>query len=659
MKFFDRTRLDDKDAEKLIISLKKLAKPFLEETEKQAMKAGIFDKIAAECGPAHFSFIDLIANIKKIAAKVFLPVQSAALMKERVLNSAERNAGSPVSTFYGRSFRAAMSLFLLIIFTATTFLGGMYRVPVALASGTFLDEVEGDVLVMRDGHTIPGQKDLSLNSGDVVVTLDKSSVTIHFLDDSIGRLSENSGLKMQVLYSSPDNPLITDVQLVLMEGRLWGRVINLIDERAGFSVVTPEVQTHVVKKASFDIYTKDNVTKLAVFDNAVDLMSADSSKDIPVKTVIAGYKAEVNGAVDENLQVKLISDDDPEIQASKAWVAKNMVEDGKYGQSVAYEVTADVLNAGIENEPRVPVFADADLEKLKQDFLKYYNDLIVAETMLVRQNHKMGISYLRSFTGGMQNIESALTVFDVTDPANADLFRQMVSGKINIQMKDMAAFLPGEALYPVKEVLEGASVLMVRDDAGKTLNMVSNYGVYLLEMQELIKQGKIYYARTVFSNYRSKIDNLVLNIGGEDKSALKDKFIELAKQQIQQIKLLTAIAESLGQEDFADLLAEIKTVRNQIMLKLLGALTQMGSETPSDLVVEIRDIYKTYGRGEADIDTMMEIFDKLNTREGGLNFIPPDQAGIPTEMGAILIIDQEATPDVKMLELGDSQQAKN
>jgi hypothetical protein len=661
--FGNKTRLDDAETQKLIVAIKKLNGANCGIRNKQALKAHLFEKINSSGKPAvcPFSLAKMIERIRKISAKVFLPATESALLKERVLAGAARLSGESESSVYGRFFRPAMSILLLVVFSLTTFMAFPMKIPVAFASNTYLNDIRGDVLVMRDGHIFEGQENLSLMPGDTVTTMKNSYATVHFFDDSIGRLNENSGLEIKVLYTDPGNPLVTQVRLMLKEGRLWGRVMNLIDERAVFSVETPEIKATVVKKASFDLYTNDQITKIAVFDNAVDLVAANSKDNAPSKTVIAGYQAEINNAASGGYNLKLISDEDPEVVSSKKWVVANIAEDEKYKQTIADDVKVEVLNP--ENVlSKIPVFTDENLEKQKQDFLDRYHDLITAETMLVRGNHKEGIKYIHQFKQGIQTITEALPAFAEKDQVTADALRQMMNEYVDVQMKDMAGFVPGDDLYPVKIVLEEAALLLATDDIGRTSLKFSSSAGRLLEMQALIKDGKLDYAKNVLKNYRDGTEQFILKINSGNEVELQDKLLDMIKQQIQQIKVLVAIEQSMTGEDSSGLKNEIKTFGKEIMLKLVNAIDQLDREIPTELLTELKDLYMTYYADDTDIDTVMAIFDKMIKPSSGLNFIQPDQTNIPNELGVVVIVEEEATPNAVISDasdIGNSQQAEN
>jgi hypothetical protein len=654
---FLKNRGSDKECERLIVALKRVDKPSLSVENKRALKDHLIASVKSDREFLPFSLGKIAEVAKSFADKVFLPDHESVVMKEKLLVKVERiGVVSPLS-IYARNFRAGMSAFLLFVFATTTFFAGQSGMQLAFASTTFLDEVQGDVLVMRDGRLIEGQKDLSLNVGDAVLTREGSSATVHFLDDSVGRLSANSRLEIEVLYNDPKNPLVTKVQLLLKEGRLWGRVINLIDDRAVFSVKTAEVNAKVSKKASFDLYSKNEVTKIAVFDNSVDLLPINALQNAPAKTVIAGYQAEVTGTGSDNVTFKPIGHDDPEVEASRVWVADNIAQDEKYSNSIVEDAAVNVLAAEDAGKKRILTFSDEEFEKQKQYFLNSYGELLRAESMLVSGNPVGGTASLQNFVNGMKQISDVLPELKKKDAVNADLLRRMIKDRIDVQSKDMATFVHGDALYPVKSALEESSVLFAEDGVEKAWSVVSNSGGRLIEVQSMIKYDRIDEAKAVFEEYRKNTDRLVIFINNKGDSFVREKLIDLANQQMQQIKLMTAIEESLSADKFYNFRSEIRALRKEITLKLLDAFNQLGGDIPVELLTELRDFYVTYNSEDPGKDAVLSLFDGLINPAGGLNFIQPDDVVMTTpkdgdleaQLGVVMIVDSPATPDVELV----------
>ncbi len=512
---FWRPKLDNtKELEKLMVSLKKVPKPQLNAEQKNLLRRNLLYAIGrnenaagrssnaagrnawnapgngnAELLPSSLRRLGL--NIHRVATQVTLPVVTAVRLKERIFGIISRNPFFGFSSApYFKYFRMVLSSVLLFIFSFTAVFVMPYRVPKALAQ-TFLSDVQGDVFVVRDGRMMTAMARLALQEGDQILTGAKSFVSVYFLDDSVTRLGENTDLQIKKLATSTLHPMVTNIELFLRDGRLWTRVINMIDDRSDFMVETEYVRANVSQKAAFDLYAKGDVTKVAVFDNVVDVVSVEDTET--VKTVVAGYSAEMlhgeSSGETSTLELSAMNSRDPALQASTLWISANMASDEAYDEQILTDVTASVLqaDAGMEDE-NVPVLANAEIEEKKVFFMEQYKDLIKAKAMFAGGSPREGLKLLRSFNRGVYDVAVALHDFEAKDPFNAGLLRSLINEKIAVQLKDMANFVPGDDLYPVKDSLRKVELLLAGDDAQEARIKLAQAGAKLLEMQELLKK---------------------------------------------------------------------------------------------------------------------------------------------------------------------------
>ena len=635
--------------ERLIIAVKKVERPVLGEAHKMAAKGRILQniKMGRSVGFVPYGLRGIRDKVRAIGSGVILPAALVCRLKERIMDAVENSPSMFKVSPYARYFRAVMSGVLLFVFTVTALFSAPFRIPVTYAS-TYLDDIDGDVMVLRDGRTIEARKDLSIVEGDTILTLGQSTVTVHFLDDSISRLGENTGLEIRKLYSDPANPIVTRVKLFLREGRIWTKVVNLIDESSSFEVKTEKASADVPKKGAFDMLSRDDFTKVAVFDNMVDLMPANAPEDTPVKTVMAGYQAEISGDISGNIDVRPIAADDPEIKASTKWLAANMAKDEDYGQALTDTAeNAASADAVVDVSEKNVAMSNPEIDLEKSYFLAHYNDLVKAEAMFVRGNHKEGSILLRSFRRGVNNTLQKLPALQASDPLNTGLLKNLMQEKIAVQLKDMSGFLPGDKLYPVKEALMDVELLLAEGDINKMQLRISQAEGTLLDMQQLLNEDKLDYAAALLNDYSERTAQLVIKMDSANAAELEVKLSGLIMQQVQQFKVLTAIEQSLTDEGQADFRLKIASLRRESLLKLLDTLAQLKGSVPPEILIELKDIFDTYLADEDDRDLMAPVFEKMLGADGGLNFISPDSSKMPAEIGAVMIVNMEATPDVQ------------
>lgn len=635
----------EKETEKLIISLKKVAKPKLSSEHRDLLRKNILYAVTrndqAEFMPASLRRIGLKVN--RVGAQVNLPASAAARIKERLFGFIERNPLFGLSSApHFRYLRVALSSLLLFVFSFTAVFVMPYQVPQAFAQ-TYLDDVKGDVFVSREGRLISAMAHLALQEGDKIVTKSGSFVTVHFFDDSVSRLGENTNLEIKKLYTEPLHPMVTVVQLFLKEGRLWSRVINMIDDRSEFTVETSKVRANVTKKASFDLYAGGDVTNLAVFDNVVDVVPVDG--DAAVSTVVAGYSAALDSSQSSNIELAAIDPNDPAVQATTKWVASNMRSDRAYDRQIVNDVAVNVMNAGSAEEENIPVMANPEIEKIKVVFLDYYQELANAEAKFVSDNRKEGLESLRIFSGGVSGIMAQMPALEASDSFNAGILRNLMNDKIAVQLKDMSTFVPGDKLYAVKDALREVELMMAGDDAQRAQIKLSQAESKLLEMQVLLKEDKVEFATTLLRDYQKALDQVVLRIDATNTD-IAATLVPLVTQQVQQIKVLTAMEETLsssGQEDFR---LQIAQIRVDSLKKLLDGLEKLQGTIPVEVSTDLKGIFDTYfDAASEDSDMINATFERLLGSGQVLNFIQPDADKLPSELGVVMIVTGEATPD--------------
>jgi len=644
--FGHKNRLNVEEIERLIVALKRVEKPTLSSQGLLLMKSRLLAKIrkGQRFDPLPASYRKFAVNLKLIADKVVLPSMVAAMMKARVMAVVEERANLNRGS-YNRYFRFATAVAMLLVFIVTALFTAPFKVPLTYAA-TYLDDISGDVLVWRDGMYLKAQQDLVLSEGDLVLTLKNSGVTIHFLDRSLGRLSGNTGVEIRRLFSDPQNPVLTKVELYLKEGKMLAKVNNLIDEQAQFMVKTDKVVANVSKKGAFDISEDANSTKIAVFDNMVDIKPSEVHGNVLGKTVLAGYSAEIKQNDLSAIAVKPMVKSDSEVIASTKWLEAN---DASVSSILAKSATADLIGV---NELKLPpssrdetgVVLNADVKAQREYFLGKVAELKKAEVMFARGNHKEGSRLLRSFRRGVSNILAAMPALEAKDQLVSSILKHIIKEQIAEQMKDMSVFLPGDNLYPVKESLQDVILLLADNRVEKIHLMISQAENKLLEIQELLNVNKAGYAGLLLNDYKDKMDQLVLTVAQVEN---QDILLDLVTQQIQQIKVMTAIESMLVGTANTDLLKSITVLRRETMMNLIASIQAIKDKLPQEVMLGLKDVFNTYLVDADDRAIFVPEFERLFGGVGGVNFIQPDGASVPDSVGMAGLVDLEATPDAE------------
>ncbi len=662
MLFWNRQQSDSADSrelEQLEQQLRQVGKIELAVKQKEALKRQLFTALQEQQQGKEELLLPqnlrvLRSSIREIGEKAMLSIPQQVKMKDRIFSFIQKTnwLGLAFSPFRNARFwKVAISSSMLLFFVVTSVFIFPFQVPLTYAAHlTYIDDVSGQVYVLRSGQMLQAKKDFALQEGDILVTKADSYVTVRFFDDSVSRLDANTQLEVKRLYSEPFNPVATQVELLLQDGHIWTNVLNLVDDDSHFMISTENSSAIVTKKAAFDLQTHVYDTTLSVFDNVVDFAFNNNSTE--THPVLAGFQAEVsqeNGA-----NITKIVPVAPGLQQNKVvaqWVESNLQKDQIHTAVLAQENQQNLEDkTGLTDTLQAPAPSDSNavlnnpqLEQERQHFLDSYQRLLLGETYLMRQQGRDGMSLILEFESTVRSIMIHYPDDQSQDPLNANLLFSFMQSKIEQQRKDLATLLPGDPLYPAKEELENSELYLAGSDVDKAQMQLSQSADKLLEVQDLISKAQFDEANAVLVRYQRQIDSLVLKMNSSDVSELQDKLVSLFDQQIEQMKELTAIEKSLLSTQ-TDLLQEVRSLRQEILEKLLAAMEKMNSDLPLSLIQELRDLLQTYIVNGGYDQTFVNLLNKMLLK---YDASADSNSKLPSELGVVTIVEEDATPPVQ------------
>ena len=128
---------------------------------------------------------------------------------------------------FAASVYAMPEVFLASIITPQTNFEDIFLLP-----NSVLEDITGTVTV-NDIAAYPG---MVIKEGDKISTGPQSSATIHYFEDSVTRILENTQYKVVTLMANPNNKLKTTITGEVTKGNAWSKVIRPLDPDAHFSV---------------------------------------------------------------------------------------------------------------------------------------------------------------------------------------------------------------------------------------------------------------------------------------------------------------------------------------------------------------------------------------------------------------------------------------
>ncbi|MBD3238589.1 MAG: hypothetical protein GF332_03050 [Candidatus Moranbacteria bacterium] len=121
--------------------------------------------------------------------------------------------------------------------------------------------VQGSALVKKSGQSnwIKLEKNFKLEQGDLIKTSYNSKATLVFFDSACAHISPDSQILLQDLFIDPATPARQQVNLKVISGKVWSRVLQLLDQKARYQVRSNNTVA-TVRGTAFDfIVSGDNV----------------------------------------------------------------------------------------------------------------------------------------------------------------------------------------------------------------------------------------------------------------------------------------------------------------------------------------------------------------------------------------------------------------
>ncbi|MEK9132670.1 MAG: DUF5667 domain-containing protein [Patescibacteria group bacterium] len=539
-----------------------------------------------------FGFASLVAKIKEISAQVKPNLTFRAILKDKLLTLFEMRSAGNFATFgWMKQYRKFGVSLLAFVFVFTIVFNFVFHIERVEASySTVLEDVQGDVHVLRNAQVIVGTSQLLLKADDIIKTGAKSQVSIRFLDQSVTRLSENTEIKISKLFVNPSNKTETLVEVILHEGRLWARVVNLIGNVSSFQVKAKNTVAVAKKKAAFDVSISDKgKAKVSAIQNRVELTVATNNKIIET-TLVKGFTAEVK--TNEPLAPQIHSETPDE--AKDQWVTDNLEKDKQYFETVRQE-TRNQIAGQIKFLPGDPLYAMKqfsestglaftldEFEKRLKMLTMASEKLAEAELLFERGDGERGQTLLVEFKAQIASILEWANGIEAQDPTRALELKTKITETLNVYQKQLALILPNDPLYKVKTAVSELQVAVAPGDVQKTEERISQAGDKLLEAHDLIERGDSAGAEKQIAAYTQAISEAVSdvrNLSTEDREQAVSTLLDSKAEDLKTLEVIstTQPVQEIIQDDGPEA-EDMEIRRNRTNITIMT-----GSSTPAEI----------------------------------------------------------------------------
>lgn len=568
-----------KEFRSLETAVRDLPQVSLSEDKVARMKKDLMRSITvrSEKQIEEMSFETLIAKIKALAAEINPSPVFKMFVKEKLMLLMEFNSQQTFSRWpsWLRQHKKVWATALLMLFVFTTVFNFTFNINRVEASAvTILEESIGDVSILRDSIVIPGTAGIYLRTDDVIRTGFASKAVIRFLDQSVSRLDENTEVKISKLFVNPLNKTETMVEIVLDHGRLWARVVSLIDNFSNFKVKAKNTVATAKKKAAFDVSLSANgQATVSAVHNKIDLTVATDKKVIET-TLVKGYTAKVESDLPALPQIQ---EADVLNAANNQWVADNLAQDKVYIETVKQEAQ-DALTDQVKMSPYNPLYGVKELsegtklamtiddfERQKKSLYMAQEKFAEAQAVLAKGDLEKGQSLLGDFQSQVKAVFDWAVQAEAVYPEKALELENMVTAILNEYQKKLSLMLPEDPLYGLKEVISQTLISVATNPQQKTEQMLSRAGDKLLEAHDLAEQGNTVAAKKQVEAYSQAISDVVAEVKQMPTDAKEKAVSALLDNKMEDLKTLETITKTLPRKEAGTSTEEIIMVPDMAM----------------------------------------------------------------------------------------------
>lgn len=537
---------------KLEESLKKYSDVQLDKSENLELRKRIVAFTKTHEPSEEFGFATLIDKIQRAAAEFKPREYFRVLLREKLITLMEFQRTRKLFNlrWIFTSKRIAAS-FLAFIFMSVVFFSFTLQVQRVEASTlTTLQEVTGNVSVLRNSEVLPGTPGLLLRADDVIETGSSSSAIIQFLDQSVTRLDQDTEMQISKLFINPANKTETVVEVVLKKGRLWARVVNLIDNFSSFQVKAENAVAVAKRKAAFDVKIMPRgEAKVSAIHNRIDLVVATPNKKVVETSLMKGFSAEV----------KLTDSAAPKIQSQNnlnendEWVSSNLEQDRLYIENVKQEAQVQIRD-GATVLPGNPLYAVKELsentkialtfndrERQKKIIALARQKLGQAEIFLERGEREKAAPLLTEFQNQIAAVADWLEEDEEERPIEALQLRTEISDILSGYQKQLALMLPHEPLYKLKEAVAQTQILIASGPVEKTQARLTQASEKLQEAHELVENGDSVSAKAQVDEYAKTVNEVLSEVRLLPEDTQDRTVSAILDSKVEDLKVLEAI----------------------------------------------------------------------------------------------------------------------
>lgn len=453
-------------------------KQSLSNSQKERLKGKIFASILEEEKVSVFAFSQ--------ARALKLEANRRAMIKEKIFERMESQFNFfRVFSFSGFLKRAvSVSTAFALVFLG---FGGIISDESLVFAEEFtkIESVSGNAVVLRGDFKLRAYSGMELKRKDRVLTKDDSEVVISFVDDSVSRLKSGTEFKINELAVFDESNLRTYVEVEVVSGMAWNKVVNLVSESSSFVVKADDVYAKA-KKAAFNIEVGDDRAEFSVFKNNIEIHTPNSGEKIA--SVMTGQKAVVNKQ-NKVMEVKKIEKE----KKNDDWIVSNLKEDETYLVKMQEKSLLEKQEVVASNVEQL-AFSDVETETsvfqmAEKDFMDAQLKLL--DPSLTEEEKALYKEKISSFSDSFKNYKDFISKVAQRDEKYANSLSIALDDSLIEFKKSLDLVLPDSPIYLAKEELKEIGYLDLDEDLPIAMQKITDVKDSLVEAEELAKKGNI------------------------------------------------------------------------------------------------------------------------------------------------------------------------
>lgn len=399
-------------------------------------------------------------------------------------------------------FSSTLIIFLVAIIGSVFWLTGAEGNDLS-SPKAYVAELKNKSLIKKvnSEEWVPIKNGIEVIEGDKIKTESEGEVTIIFYDNSIVHVDSDTELTIKKASIDQENYTNDSINLKVDSGRVWSRILQLMDKSSSFQVESSNTVA-TVRGTAFDFHvTPEKNTEVSVVENEIEVMVFQEEEGKERKVIKKAFLAEETETI---IPKKWISENDIEInettkeKTESEWFDDNFKKDEKYEEEIfnkkrkELRKTAKILpgsklykaNKGKEG---LMLLAAKSSPKKFHALIADLTKTRLAEVQILVDNRK-----IESAKNALSEAEKLLTRYqEEIKKEEFKKFRYQIKNQIELQQRLMSKATTEDEAFEIKKRLEELeAVLVLKEDKDQFFSRIRHLENRLEEDQLLRIEGR-------------------------------------------------------------------------------------------------------------------------------------------------------------------------